>query len=106
MQVHRQQCQACGSRTHAVLLVREAGNPQVAIVRCAECKTLVARYELNAYYHHGRGYESWIASFRGVAESGRDLLHRFREMRGQAVEQFEAALAVLRADGRDPDAGD
>lgn len=101
MEVHRQQCQACGGHEHQVLLVREAGQSQVVFLRCLQCKALVARYELSAYYHHGRGYESWLASFRGVAESGRDLLARFGDVKTQAVQQFEKVMARLRADGRD-----
>lgn len=101
MIVHRQQCQVCGSREHNVLLVRETGDPQVAIVRCAKCRALVARYELSDYYHHGRGYESWISSFTGVAESGRDLLQRFHEATERAVTQFQKAVAWLKSRGKD-----
>ena len=101
MRVHRQRCQACGSLEHNVLLVREPGLPQVVLVRCAACRELVARYELSAYYHHGRGYESWIASFHGSAESGRDLLHRFGEVKATAVRQFQRVVERLKADGRD-----
>lgn len=84
-----------------MLVVREPGHAQVVMVRCTQCRELVARYELSAYYHHGRGYESWIASFSGVAESGRDLLGRFAQVKEQAVAQFEKVVERLRKDGRD-----
>ena len=71
------------------------------MVRCAKCRGLVARYELSAYYHHGRGYESWLASFRGQVESGRDLLDRFARVKRRALEQFEKVIAVLQRTGRD-----
>lgn len=84
-----------------MLLVRQPGEDQVVLVRCARCRTLVARYELSAYYHHGRGFESWINSFRGAAESGRDLLQRFKDVQREAVEQFEQVVEHLRRQDKD-----
>ena len=101
MVVHRQRCQACGSLEHNVLLVRDPGRAQVALLRCAKCRNLVARYELSAYYHHGRGYESWIGSFKGVAESGRDMLSHFDEVKAHAEADFDRALERLHLDGKD-----
>ncbi|MEM1023034.1 MAG: hypothetical protein AAGD10_09875 [Myxococcota bacterium] len=101
MRVNRQQCQACGSRELNNLLVREAGEDTVVLVRCARCASLVARYRLNDYYHHGKGFESWLESYRGAHESGRDLAQRFEEIQQSAEAQFGAALDELQADGRE-----
>jgi hypothetical protein len=101
MEVRRQRCQACQSIEHINLLVREAGEPQVVLVRCARCRSLVARYKLAAYYHHGKGFESWVGSFRGAAESGRDLLQTFEEVKRRAEDQFKAVVAYLVAAGKD-----
>lgn len=96
MQVVQQQCQACGSHDHQILLVREPGRAQMAFVRCARCGELVARYRLQSYYHHGKGIESYLRSLGSdAADSGRNELKQFQAVQHEAVEQFERALEEL-----------
>lgn len=96
MEVHRQQCQTCGSiRVHDIL-VRESGQPQTVFVVCAECHGLVARYRLQEYYHHGKGADSFIRSRQGkLADSGRELLDEYRRTQREVAEQHARVLAVL-----------
>ena len=60
MEVHRQQCQHCGTFDARNILVRETGLPMTIYVRCTQCGELVARYKLSEYYHHGMGVESYL----------------------------------------------
>ncbi|MHC4102360.1 MAG: hypothetical protein ACYSW1_15950 [Planctomycetota bacterium] len=101
MDIHRQQCQACRSFDQRNILVRETGRPEAVYVRCLGCGRLVARYELSAYYHHGKGVESWLRS-RGIAsvESGRDTAAEFEEAQRTAVEGYEQVLAKLEEMGK------
>ncbi|MHC4948471.1 MAG: hypothetical protein ACYTG1_09440 [Planctomycetota bacterium] len=104
MELHRQQCQACGGYDMRDILVREESHPTVIYVRCIRCSSLVARYELSDYYHHGKGIESYLRS-RGAAaaESGRRILEEFASARRRAVEGYERALRALAAEGKDVD---
>lgn len=70
-------------------------------VKCSSCAALVARYELSAYYHHGKGFESWLRSFAGAAESGRALTGKFEAVKRDALQQFDEVLAILKALGKD-----
>jgi len=101
MRVNRQQCQACKSRELNNLLVRDAGEDPVVLVRCARCQALVARYRLSDYYHHGKSFESWLDSYRGAHESGRDLAEQFKEAQQTAERQYDEALQQLREDGKE-----
>ncbi|MGF1512019.1 MAG: hypothetical protein ACFB9M_21215 [Myxococcota bacterium] len=101
MRVHRQQCQACKSRELQNLLVRESGRNDVVMVRCAKCRQLVARYELQSYYHHGKGFESWIRSYRGATESGRALHEAFNAAQETAVDQFGRVVEQLAKEGKE-----
>ena len=96
MQVSRQTCQACGSIDVRNLLVRDSDQPTVVYVRCAQCKSLVASYELANYYHHGKGIESYLRG-QGVAaaDSGRQWLAEFKHIQQRALEGYEAALSQL-----------
>ena len=101
MEVHRQTCQACGSRTMNNIVVRPAGRPNAIYVRCARCHALVAMYELNRYYHHGKGVESYLRSLGGhVAESGRNTLEEFRQLEDEARAQYPRVLDALEAQGK------
>ncbi|MBF0169983.1 MAG: hypothetical protein HQK87_02665, partial [Nitrospinae bacterium] len=62
MELHRQTCQACGSRAMRITLVREAGETDKVFVKCADCGGFVARYTIaqRGYYHHGKGFESYL----------------------------------------------
>lgn len=101
MEVHRQRCQACQSIKMTNILVREPGQSQVVLVRCAQCGELVARYDTENYYHHGKGFESWLASYSGDHESGRDLLKSFNSIRDQTLVLFNQVLRLLKALGKD-----
>lgn len=101
MEVHRQQCQACGSRETRNIIVRAAGSPQVVLVRCAACAELVARYELASYYHHGRGFESWLRHLDVPTESALDLAETFESARADALEEYAAALEELKREDKE-----
>jgi len=84
------------------VLVREAGQPQTVFVICTECHSLVARYRLQGYYHHGKGADSFLRTRRGkMAESSRELLEEFDSVRVDALRGFKRVLALL-ADLRKP----
>lgn len=101
MDIHRQQCQACRSFDLRNILVRETGRPEAVYARCLGCGRLVARYELSAYYHHGKGVESWLRSHGTTSvESGRDTLAEFEEVQKAAVEGYEQVLAKLEEMGK------
>ncbi|REJ65726.1 MAG: hypothetical protein DWQ31_17465 [Planctomycetota bacterium] len=102
MEIHRQQCQQCGSRNARNILVREADAPMTIYVRCLGCGELVARYQLSHYYHHGKGIESFLRSLGSDAgESGRDYLAEFQRTQDQAVRGYEDALRKLQEQGND-----
>ena len=101
MELHRQTCQACGSIDVRVILRHGEGHPTTAYVRCASCGELVARYGLRSYYHHGKGFESWLRRFRGLArESGRNLMAEFERVKQQAVEEYKDVLEELERQGK------
>lgn len=97
MEVHRQTCQSCGSIDVRNILRRTEGQRTAVFVRCARCKKLVARYELAAYYHHGKDVESWLRGYEGAAamESGRDLSDAFARSRDQALHEYDEVLVDL-----------
>lgn len=101
MEVHRQRCQKCQSLDLRNILVRAPGKGQVVLVRCAHCKELVARYELSRYYHHGKGFESWLRQIGLVSESARDLAETYETAQDDALREYEAALAQLALEGKD-----
>ena len=101
MQVHRQRCQSCNSIGLRNLLVRKPGKNQIVLVVCANCRKLVARYELSSYYHHGKGIDSWLRSFDPITESARDLGEAFESAQETAVSELDEALAVLKTEGKE-----
>ena len=104
MEIHRQQCQSCGSHDMRNILVREPGRPAAVYVRCGGCRELVARYKLAEYYHHGKSIESYLRSHGSAsAESGRHFLEEFERAQRESIEGFEAAVAKLRELGKDDD---
>ena len=101
MEIHRQQCQACGGYDMRDILVREEAHPTVIYVRCCNCASLVARYELSDYYHHGKGIESYLRSHASTSsESGRDVLDAFAATQERAVAGYERAIQELVALGK------
>lgn len=102
MELHRQQCQNCGSYGMRNILVRQPGALTQVYARCADCGELVALYELSDYYHQGKGLESYLRSRgAGAADSGRRMLAEFREVKENALRGFEAALEQLRREGKE-----
>ena len=100
MEVHRQTCQACGSRKLNNIVVREPGRRPAVYARCAECEQLVAVYGLESYYHHGKGLDSYLRSVHGTLESGRRVLAEFEAAQKEAVEGFASAMGVLQQQGK------
>lgn len=102
MEIHRQQCQQCGSRELQNILVHADDAPMTIYVRCLNCGKLVARYRLSEYYHHGKGIESFLRSLgSGAGESGRDYLAEFRRTQEEAVQGYEEVLRTLVDQGKD-----
>lgn len=95
MEVHRQQCQKCGSRELVNYLVRESGT--VVYVSCHQCKHLVARYRLegqSGYFHIGRGFDSFLRnlSLGEDLSSARELRRLFEETEEECLEEFKLVL--------------
>jgi len=93
--VHRQQCPTCGSRTHRNLLTQRPGRPLAIVVQCARCGAFVAHYVLSAYYHHGKSYEDWVRRQAPNAWSPRDMPRAFEEVKERAEADFEEASALV-----------
>ncbi len=100
MNVHRQRCQACGSIEVRNILVRAPGRAQTVLVRCASCLALVARYELASYYHHGKGFASWLPHLARPSESARELAEAFESVREDALDEYAEALSQLQDDSK------
>lgn len=96
MQVHRQTCQNCQSIDVRNIIVRDSGKPTVVYVRCAGCGELVAYYELQRYYHHGKGVESYLRGHGvGATDSARAWLAEFSKVQEAALSGFQAAMQKL-----------
>lgn|GEM_PF-592912 len=95
MEVHRQRCQDCGGRTFVNIIVRAPGRRQVILVQCHACKELVARYELSGYYHHKKGFESYLKTLSIATESTIDLQESFVKLKEHSPVELQEALAVL-----------
>jgi hypothetical protein len=69
MEIHVQQCQKCGSIHLKNIIYRESGEPDRIYAQCHDCEDFVASYVIApmGYYHHGKGYESFL---RGIHRSG------------------------------------
>lgn len=101
MEVHRQTCQICNSRSMKNLLVREPGERDKVFVQCQDCQNLVARYKIShgGYYHHGKDFESYLRGLtRGSAElmSGKNLKSDFENTRKKVEQIFEKVIQWLR----------
>lgn len=81
------------------LIRRKEGEAQTIFVRCARCHELVAVYQLQDYYHHGKGYESWVGS-RRPSESARDLRELFERAQDEALVGFAEVLEELAKQGK------
>lgn len=101
MEVHRQTCQACGSRSLRNLLVRDQGKNDRVFVECNDCDELVARYIISpgGYYHHGKGYESYLRGLMRSADeqmSGKNLKKQFQSVQEECLEFFARVKAYLK----------
>ena len=102
MEVHRQTCQACGSIDHRNILVRDEKNRTLVFVRCSQCKELVARYELDGYYHHGKSADAFTrVQPIEEPESARSYLRTFEDTKSDALDGYETALETLRQADKD-----
>ncbi|MBC8414323.1 hypothetical protein H8E50_11745 [bacterium] len=102
MELHRQQCQKCGSYNMRNMLMRKPGESQKVFVRCADCREFVAQYTLSDYYHHGKGIDSYLRSRGGGAsESGREVLEDFKRVQENAIEGYEEIIEAIKKAGKD-----
>jgi len=90
-EVHRQTCQSCGGREHRIFLIDRPGSRTHAVVQCVHCGQLVARYGLDSYYHHGKGYESWLKRQGINAWSPKEMHAAFEKSVSDAEADFRIA---------------
>ena len=96
MEIHRQQCQQCGSWDARNILVRDTDAPMTIYVHCLGCGAFVARYKLSEYYLHGKGIESFLRCLGAAAgESGRDYLAEFQRIQDEALRGYEEVRREL-----------
>lgn len=99
MEIHIQKCQKCGSNNLKNILARETGEPEKVFVQCHDCEEFVARYTIAplGYYHHGKGFDSFLRSFNRSAEfmSGRRIQQMFERNKSEGLENYEAVLKYL-----------
>ncbi len=100
MEIHRQTCQSCGSKNMRNVLVREPGEPDKVFVQCRYCKELVAQYMIGqgGYYHHGKGFESYIRglSRSGEGMSGKNVKNEFEDIKTKVLKKFKEVLQALK----------
>lgn len=96
MELRLQTCQDCGSSRTRNLLVREEGKGDQVFVQCVECDGFISRYRLaeNGYYHHGKGFESYMRSMKrnGSTASAQEMRDDFENLRAVALDEFAAAV--------------
>lgn len=100
MELHTQQCQNCQSDKLKNILYRKSGKADKVYVQCQDCGSFVASYSIapRGYYHHGRGYESFL---RGIARggefmSGSRVKRLYVEHKEREVENFKKVLELLK----------
>ena len=107
MELHRQTCQACNCRELQNILRRGEEHPLTVYLRCTRCGELVARYKVSGYYHHGKGFDSWLQRYQGIArESGRSLMDEYQRVQRSAVEEWADVQQQLRSQGKLDDPSD
>ena len=83
------------------ILFREAGEPDRVYVQCHDCQRFVASYVISpmGYYHHGKGYESFIRGIHRSGEfmSGRRVQRLYMEKKDGELAAFEEVLKILEA---------
>ncbi len=99
MEIHVQQCQNCQSSNLKNILFRETGESDKVYVQCHDCKEFVASYviEPQGYYHHGKGYESFLRGINRSGEfvSGNRIKRLFLENKNGEIATFEKVLRLL-----------
>lgn len=99
MEIHVQQCQTCGKRNLRNILVREAGENDKVYVQCRSCDAFVASYTLSpmGYYHHGKGYESFLRSLQRSGEfmSGRNVADLYKERVAKEERHFRKVMDAV-----------
>lgn len=110
MEIHRQKCQNCKSRSLRNIVVRFPGHNEKIYVQCRNCKELVARYVVGymGYFHHGKGIESFVRSVEnsGDITSAKNLSTMFKQMDEEVVAEFNEALKELERQGKNDDLED
>lgn len=100
MELHIQKCQACESDKLKNILYRQPGNADKVYVQCQDCGEFVASYAIapRGYYHHGKGYESFIRGISRGGEymSGSRIKRLFFEHKDREIKYFERVLALLK----------
>lgn len=99
MEIHVQQCQSCEKRNLRNVLVREPGENDKVYVQCRSCGAFVASYTLSpmGYYHHGKGYESFLRSVQRSGEfmSGRNIAEVYKARVAKEERHFRNVLDRL-----------
>jgi hypothetical protein len=99
MIIHTQHCQFCDSEQMRNILVRKAGESDKVFVQCEQCGAFVASYVIAplGYYHHGKGYESFLRSLHRSGEfmSGRNVQRLFEDRKEQDLEEFQEVLKAI-----------
>lgn len=99
VEIHIQQCQTCESDKLKNILYRQAGKADKVYVQCHDCGAFVASYaiEPRGYYHHGKGYESFLRGISRGGEfmSGSRIKRLYKEHKEQEIQTFEKVLALL-----------
>lgn len=100
VELHIQKCQACESDKLKNILYRQTGNADKVYVQCHDCGAFVASYEIapRGYYHHGKGYESFIRGISRGGEymSGSRIKRLFTEHKEREIQNFEQVLELLK----------
>lgn len=103
MEIHIQQCQNCKSDKLKNILYREAGKSDKVYVQCQDCDSFVASYVIEpaGYYHHGKGYESFLRGINRSGEftSGNRVKKLFLEHESGEVAAFAKVLELVEARG-------
>jgi hypothetical protein len=100
VELHIQKCQACESERLKNILYRQPGVADKVYVQCHDCDSFVASYTIapRGYYHHGKGYESFIRGISRGGEfmSGSRVKRLYAEHKEQEIQYFERVLKLLK----------
>jgi hemerythrin-like domain-containing protein len=103
MEIHIQQCQSCKSDKLKNILYRSAGESDKVYVQCQDCEEFVASYVIEpaGYYHHGKGYESFLRGINRSGEfmSGNRIKNLFLEHKNGEIEAFDKVMKLIKERG-------